>query len=83
MTALILTVLSVAGALFLARLFIGPTIADRVVALDGLLITTMSGILVAAAERDSSVAIVAVLLVALVGFVATGILARYIERRGG
>ncbi len=83
MTQIAITILSIAATLFLTRLFLGPTVADRVIALDGLLTTVMAGILVAAASRDSSVAIVAVLLIALIGFVATGVLARYIERTGG
>lgn len=83
MIAAALVILSIAAALFMARLLIGPTVPDRIVALDGLLVTVMSGILVAAADRDSSVAVIAVLLIALVGFVATGVLARYVERRGG
>lgn len=74
--------LSIAGALFVFRLLRGPSIPDRIVALDGLLATVISGILVAAADRRTSVALVAVLLIALVGFVATAALARYVERRG-
>lgn len=74
--------LSVAALLFVYRLLRGPSIPDRVVALDGLLATVLSGMLVAAADRDTSVALIAVLLIALVGFVATAALARYVERRG-
>lgn len=83
MTQIAITILSAAAILFLTRLYLGPTVADRVVALDGLLVTVMSGILVAAANRDSSVAMIAVLPIALIGFVATGVLARYIERTEG
>lgn len=74
--------LSLAGALFVYRLLRGPSIPDRVVALDGLLATVISAMLVMAADRRTSVALVAVLLIALVGFVATAALARYVERRG-
>jgi multisubunit Na+/H+ antiporter MnhF subunit len=82
MSVAALVILSVAAALFLARLIIGPTVADRVVAFDGLLITVMCGILVAVA-RGEFTSVDAVLLIALVGFVGTGVLARYVERRGG
>ncbi len=75
--------LSVAAALFVARLLVGPTVADRIIALDGLLVTILSGVLVNAAWVDSAVSIDTVLVVALLGFVATGVLARYIEQRGG
>ena len=76
-------ILSLAAAAFVWRLLAGPSVPDRVIALDGLLATVTSGILIAAAARENSVAIIAVLLVALVGFIATGALARYVERRGG
>lgn len=76
------SILAVSSALFLYRLLRGPSIPDRVFALDGLLVVVMSGILVAAADRDTTVALIAVLLIALVGFVATAALARYVERRG-
>ena len=75
--------LSIAAALFVARLLLGPTVADRIIALDGLLVTILSGVLVNAAWVDSAVSIDTVLVVALLGFVATGVLARYIEQRGG
>lgn len=83
MIAVAMVILSVAAGLFVVRLLIGPTVPDRIIALDGLLIAVMSGILVAGAQKDTTVALVAVLLVALVGFVATGVVARYVERRGG
>ncbi len=82
-TAIPMVMLAVAAALFMWRLLVGPTVPDRVIALDGLLAVVMAGILIASADRNTSVSIIAVLLVALVGFVATGVLARYVERRGG
>lgn len=83
MTTIAIVVLSVAAGLFMYRLLRGPTAADRIIALDGVLATVMGGILVSAANRESTLAVVAVLLVALVGFIATGVLARFVERRGG
>lgn len=83
MTTAALVVLSVAAALFLVRLLRGPHVPDRVVALDGLLITVVCGVLVASARTRSSVGLDTVLLVSLVSFVGTGVLARYIEKRGG
>jgi multicomponent Na+:H+ antiporter subunit F len=75
--------LAVAAGLFMIRLFLGPTVADRVVALDGLLVVILAGVLVDAASADSAISIDTVVVVALLGFVATGVLARYIEQRGG
>lgn len=76
-------ILSLAALLFVARLLIGPSVPDRVIALDGLLITVMCGVLVAAADERSAIGIDTVLVVALLGFIGTGVLARYIEQRGG
>lgn len=83
MIAIAYLVLSLAALLFVARLLRGPTVPDRVIALDGLLVTVLCGVLVAAAEARSSVGIDTVLVVALLGFISTGALARYVERRGG
>lgn len=74
--------LSLAGVLVVVRLVIGPTVADRVIAADALLVTAMCGVLLAAAQSESAIGIDTVLVVALLGFIATGVLARYIERRG-
>ena len=71
-----------AGVLLVVRLVLGPTVADRVVAADGLLVAAMCGVLLAAADADSSIGIDTVLVVALLSFVATGVMARYIEQRG-
>ncbi len=78
-----LVLLCLAAAAFLLRLLLGPTVPDRIVALDGLLITITCGILTAAAYRRTSVTLDTALVVVLVGFVGTGIVARYVEKRGG
>lgn len=83
MIGLAYVILSLAALLFLARLLLGPSVPDRVIALDGLLITVMCGVLVGAADERSAIGIDTVLVVALLGFIGTGVLARYIEQRGG
>ena len=83
MIGLAFVLLVAASALFLVRLFLGPSVADRVVALDGLLMAVMCGILVGVAHEDTSVSLDTVLVVALLGFIGTGVLARYVEKRGG
>jgi multicomponent Na+:H+ antiporter subunit F len=77
-----MVLLGVAGVLLVARMVIGPTVADRVVAADGLLVTAMCGVLLAAADTDSNIGIDTVMVVALLSFVATGVMSRYIEQRG-
>ena len=83
MTTVAFVLLSIAAACFLVRVFRGPTVPDRMVALDGLLITIMSGIFVGAADSRSPIGIDSLLVVALLSFVATGAIARYVEQRGG
>ena len=78
-----LVMLAVAGACFVARLVIGPTLADRVVALDGLVVTLISAIALDAALTGSPLFVDAVVVIALVGFVGTAAAARFIEERGG
>jgi multisubunit Na+/H+ antiporter MnhF subunit len=77
-----LVLLSIAGLGFLVRLVIGPTTADRVVALDGLLTVSVMAIAAYGAlvgvEEYAAVAVV----VALVAFIGTATFARFIERRG-
>ena len=75
--------LTLASILFISRLFRGPSVADRVIALDGLLMVVTCGILVETAREDSVTSLDTVLVVALVAFVGTGVMARYVERRGG
>ena len=74
--------LVVAAALTALRLARGSSLADRIVALDSLLVVIVSGIAVGAA-RDGTGAYLDVLVVtALLGFVSTLSVARFIERKG-
>ena len=82
MTTVALVILSIAAFCFLFRLFRGPTVPDRMIALDALLITIMSGILVGTAHTDSPIGLDTLLVVALLSFVATGAIARFVEQRG-
>lgn len=74
--------LVVALVLFMYRLIRGPDVVDRIVALDGVLITIMGAILIEASRTKSPWSIDTVVVVALLSFVATGVLARYVEQRG-
>jgi len=77
---LTLTVLAVAAVLTLVRLVRGPTLPDRVIAIDliGVLIVCL---LVVVAESTAQQAFLDVAMVlALISFVGTVAYARYIER---
>ena len=65
----------------LNRLFRGPSIADRVIALDGLLVTVICGIMIEVTREQSITSLDTVLIVALAAFIGTSVLARYAERR--
>lgn len=71
------------GALFtLVRLVLGPSLADRVVAADLLLTLLVSAAAVEIARSGSRVYLVVILVVAVVGFLGTASVARYMEHRG-
>ncbi len=82
MIAVAAVMLGVAAILLTWRLLVGPTLADRVIATDALLVTAMCAVLLASAIEGRSVGLDTVFVVALLGFIATGVLARYLERRG-
>lgn len=75
--------LALAALGFLFRLVVGPSLADRIVALDGVLLIVVSALAVETARRASAVFVDAIVVVGLLGFVGTAIAARFIERRGG
>lgn len=83
MTAAALVVLAIAAACFVFRAVVGPSLADRVVALDGLVVTMVSASIVIAIRDDTSRFLDLALAVAVIGFVSATAAARFIERRGG
>lgn len=83
MTAVALVLLAAGGACFLGRAIAGPSLADRVVAVDGLVVTIVAAILVLSLHRDTARFLDVAVVVALVGFLGTLSAARFIERRGG
>ena len=84
----VVALLCYAGLAFAAsasvyRLCLGPTVPDRIVALDNLLFVVVMGIAVAAATSGNGAFLGVLLAVALLGFVGTTTVARFVERRGG
>ncbi len=80
--AIALGILLVAAGLVLVRLLRGPTLADRMVALDALLFIIAAGIAVNAATTGTGEFLDVMIVVALLGFVGSVTVARFIERRG-
>ena len=75
------TMLSVALLLAFVRLARGPTLPDRVVALDLIAVITVSIIAAYAIDVNQPVFLDASLVVGLIGFLGTVSFARYVERR--
>jgi multisubunit Na+/H+ antiporter MnhF subunit len=75
-----LAILAVAGALCLARMVRGGLLADRIIALDTLVLMIVTGVAVGSVRAGGGVFLDVVVVVALLGFVATSLLARYLER---
>ncbi len=71
--------LLLAGAAAVVRLLRGPTLADRVAALDVALVSLMSAMAVGAVERGSTIELDLLVVIAVVGFTATVAASRFIE----
>lgn len=76
-----LAALGAAATLLALRLLRGPSLADRIVALDGLLVTIASGIGVQAAGSRDGTFLNVLVVVSLLAFVGTVTVAGFIERR--
>jgi multicomponent Na+:H+ antiporter subunit F len=66
----------------MARLLRPGSLADRIVALDAVLVVLVSGIAVQAARTGDGTYLDVLVVVALLGFLGTVTVARFIERRG-
>jgi multicomponent Na+:H+ antiporter subunit F len=78
-----LVLLALGGACFVGRAIVGPSLADRVVAVDSLVITIVAAILLISIRIDSTEFLDVAVVAAFIGFVGTTAAARFIERRGG
>lgn len=83
MIAIAFVLLALAAIGFTVRLLLGPSVADRLVAVDGLLVLVMCALAVDAARTGHAWFVDAALVIGLLGFVGTGVAARLVERQGG
>jgi multicomponent Na+:H+ antiporter subunit F len=74
-------VLCAAAVAFGVRLVLGPSLSDRVVAVNGLLLVGMAGIAAHAAHTGTGAFLPTLVVVSLVWFVSTATIARFIEGR--
>lgn len=82
MIVAIYSILALAFLTFGARMVMGPSLSDRVIALDGLIVTGVGMILVHAMDTGRGAFLQVAVLLGLVGFISTAVIARFIEGRG-
>jgi len=82
MTEATFAILIAATALFTYRLCVGPSLADRSIALNGLLLVGMGGIATHAAHTGQGAFLPTLVAIALVGPIGSGMIAHFIEGRG-
>jgi multicomponent Na+:H+ antiporter subunit F len=75
-------VLALAALGFGYRLLAGPSLADRVVGVDGLLVVGVSAIALRAMQTGEGAFLPVTVVATLVGFVGTAVVARFIEGQG-
>jgi len=73
-------ILTLAALLNLWRLLRGPSIPDRILALDTLYINTVVLLILFGIHADSALYFEAALLIALLGFIGTAALCKYLLR---
>ena len=74
-------VLLAALALFLWRLLRGPSLPDRVIGIDGMIVCAICLLIVRALDTGEGAFLPAAVVLALVSFISTSVVARYIEGR--
>lgn len=81
MTQITFVVLALAGAGFLLRLRVGPTLADRVTAMNGVVLVLMGALATYSAHSGNGAFLPTLIVIVLVGPISNGMIARYIEGR--
>lgn len=68
-----------AGLLSTCRLLVGPSLADRIIALDVTLICFMGALAVHAAATNNTANLIVLIVLAIIGFTATVAAARFLQ----
>ena len=74
------TMITIAMILNIYRLIIGPSVADRILSLDTLYINSIALLIVLSLHLGNTLYFVAALLIAVMGFVGTVALSKYLLR---
>jgi multicomponent Na+:H+ antiporter subunit F len=83
MTQATLIILALAGVGFAFRLVRGPSLADRIIGLNGALLVGMGALATHATHTGVGAFLPALVAIALVGPIGNGMIARFIERLDG
>lgn len=81
MTTASYVILFLAACGFMFRALRGPTLADRTVAMNGILVVLSGLIATQAAHLHNGAFLATLVAIAVIGPVGNGMIARYIERR--
>ena len=73
-------VVGIASVLTLVRLLIGPSMSDRILALDTLYVNTIALVILFGLKQGSMLYFEAALLIAVMGFIGTIALSKYLLR---
>lgn len=79
MTSVAIALFVIAALIATVRLLIGPGLAERIIALDVTLISFMGAIATHAAQTESTTYLIALVVLAIIGFTATVSAARFIQ----
>lgn len=82
MILLTFVILTAAAVGFTYRLCVGPTLADRAIAVNGILLVGMGAIATQALRTHDGAFLPTLVAIAIVGSVSTGMVARFIEGGG-
>ena len=83
----VVTIVCIAVSLFsaglcIARALLGPTVPDRAIALDALVVVLVNGLGIMVVRDGDGLLVDAILVIGLLGFVATLAVARFAESQG-
>jgi len=73
-------IVGIASVLSLVRLLIGPSTSDRILALDTLYVNTIALVILFGLKQGSMLYFEAALLIAIMGFIGTVALSKYLLR---
>ena len=76
-----MVIVGLAMLMALVRLMRGPTVPDRVLALDTLYVATIAQLILFGMHLGSAIYFEVALIIAMLGFVSTVVLSKYVIRR--